>query len=425
MLKNNIISVRYRMVSGLVVLVLPMLLLVGLIYFLFHQTVSSFDEVTEELLHELAPLSEVQRAVLEVSYSVDDYFLRADPTSRGRFIRASKQINMLRKQLREIGFSDDSEKLILARAERFWHQAHSAGLDLLDGKGSEDETKAKLDHFHQIIYSMLTELDKIYVVSQTEVEVEHTSVRQNQSRIDLLLYASVSVTLILIILLGVWLVRQVTRPLEILEQGVDRLAAGELSHRIILPDGRNEFHKLADAINHMSKEIESQVMQDGLTRLLNRRAFDDRLNDEYSRSKRYNQPLSLLMLDLDHFKQVNDKYGHPAGDEVLRQIAQLLRDSVREMDAVARYGGEELAVILPTTDLIHARALAERIRCSVASYEFTTGARKVYITVSIGLAVLPDHALTPVQLIDAADQALYTSKNQGRDQVCSYSGPVA
>jgi len=424
MLKNITISVRYRMISGLVVLVLPMLLLAGLIYFLFHQTVSSFDQVAEELLYELVPLSEVQRAVLEVSYSVDDYYLHADPASRDRFMRASKQINLLCKQLREAGFSDESEKQILARAEQYWHKVYSAGLDLLDGEASEDKTKVKLDRFHQIINSMLTELDKIYVFIQTEVEVEHASVRLNQSRIDLLLYSIVSVTLIIIILLSIWLVRLVTRPLAILGQGADRLAAGELSHRIVLQDGRNEFHKLADAINHMSREIESQVMQDGLTRLLNRRAFDDRLNDEYNRSKRYNQPLSLLMLDLDHFKQVNDKYGHPAGDEVLRQIAVLLQSSVREIDAVARYGGEELAVILPTTDLIHARALAERIRRSVANYEFKTEATKVQITVSIGLAVLPDHALTPVQLIDAADQALYTAKKQGRNQVCSYSGQV-
>jgi len=425
MQKNKIISVRYRMISGLVVLVSPMLLLVGLVYFLFHQTVTSFDQVAEELLHELVPLSEVQRNVLEASYSIDDYFLHQDSTSRERFLRASTHIRMLSTQLRETGFAEASEKQILANAERYWDQVHIAGLELLNGEIGDGKAKIRLDRFHRIIYAMLTELDRIYVIIQTEVEMEHASVRQNQSRIDLLLYSIVLVTLIIIILLGIWLVRMVTRPLAILGQGADRLANGELSHRIVLPDGRNEFHMLADAINNMSRKIESQVMLDGLTRLLNRRAFDDRLHDEYTRSRRYNQSLSLLMLDIDHFKKVNDQYGHPAGDEVLRQIAVLLQGSVREIDAVARYGGEEMAIILPTTDLIHARALAERIRRSVARYEFKAGVRVLHITVSIGLAVLPDHALTPVQLIDAADQALYVAKNQGRDQVCSYSGPVA
>lgn len=422
MLKKSGLSLRYRMTLGLAMLIVPMFILVGLIYVLFSQTVSSFDEVAAELLHELVPVSEMQRAVLNVSYSVDDFVLHAGPLSRERFMRASKQVKMLCNKLKSKGFTDRTEKQILASVELAWRQVSRTGLDLLDGKISDDQKLYQLRRFHQQINTMLLQLDRVYAIIQTEIEVEHASVKANESKIYLLVFTIVVATLLISILVGMWLIRLVTQPLALLGKGADRLAAGELSHRIDLPDSRNEFHKLADTLNNMSREIESLVMQDGLTRLLNRRAFDDRLNDEYNRSKRYNQPLSLLMLDIDHFKQVNDTYGHPAGDEILRLMAALMLDSVREIDAVARYGGEELAVILPTTDLIHARALAERIRRSVASYEFKVAGKILHITVSIGLAVMPDHALTVVQLIDAADQSLYAAKHQGRNRVCSYNG---
>ncbi len=404
------------------VLILPMFALAGAIYLLFNQTVSSFDEVAEELLHELVPVTELQRVVLNASYSVDEFVLHAEPTSRSRFDSASRQIKVLCQQLRDIGFSEQNEKDLLNSAEQHWHKARKIGLDLLEGRASENELQ-QLDFFHQQLSAMLSELERVYVIIQNEVELEHASVLQNKSRVYLLVFVLSAVTLIIIILLGTLLVRLISRPLAILEHGADQLAAGQLSHRIVLPSNQVEFHKLANAMNNMSKELESLVMQDGLTRLLNRRAFDDRLEDEHKRSRRYNQPLALIMLDIDHFKQVNDQYGHPTGDEILRQMAVLLQSNVREIDAVARYGGEEMAIILPTTDIIHARALAERIRRSIARNEFSIAGKAFHITVSIGLAVLPDHALSPTQLVDAADQALYNAKHQGRDQVCSYNGP--
>lgn len=153
---------------------------------------------------------------------------------------------------------------------------------------------------------------------------------------------------------------------------------------------------------------------DGLTGLRNHRHFRERLAEEIARTERYGPPLGVLMIDVDFFKQYNDAYGHPAGDEVLRDLAAILRAGVRKTDLVARYGGEEFAVVLPQTTNEAARALAERLREAVESHPWTERP----ITISVGGAEFsPAHA-TAEALVEAADSALYAAKHAGRNRVC-------
>jgi diguanylate cyclase (GGDEF)-like protein len=158
-------------------------------------------------------------------------------------------------------------------------------------------------------------------------------------------------------------------------------------------------------------ERERQAAIDGLTGLANRREFDLALAREVSRSERTGDPLSLVVLDLDHFKEVNDSRGHLAGDEVLRAIGKVLASSVREMDLVARYGGEEFAMVLPRCDLTDAVAVVARVTDSVGRHEGLQG-----ITLSSGVASLPLNASAGVDLVAAADEALYESKRAGRNR---------
>jgi diguanylate cyclase (GGDEF)-like protein len=158
-------------------------------------------------------------------------------------------------------------------------------------------------------------------------------------------------------------------------------------------------------------ERERQAAIDGLTGLANRREFDLALAREVSRSERTGDPLSLVVLDLDHFKEVNDSRGHLAGDEVLRAIGKVLASSVREMDLVARYGGEEFAMVLPRCDLADAVAVVARVTDSVRRQEALQG-----ITLSSGVASLPLNASAGVDLVAAADEALYESKRAGRNR---------
>lgn len=171
----------------------------------------------------------------------------------------------------------------------------------------------------------------------------------------------------------------------------------------------------AIAIRHaqLFEAQEENALTDELTKLPNRRALAQRFIQEMQRARRHRQAVAFLMIDLDHFKGVNDTYGHLNGDAVLAELAKILVTGARESDVCARYGGEEFALILQETDLSGARTLAERIRARVAAATFPGGLK---LTISVGVAATDDPALF-TQLIDRADQALYAAKQGGRNQV--------
>jgi diguanylate cyclase (GGDEF)-like protein len=168
------------------------------------------------------------------------------------------------------------------------------------------------------------------------------------------------------------------------------------------------------------EEKEALAFRDGLTGLANHRHFQGVLANELARAKRGGQPLSLALLDLDHFKSLNDAFGHPKGDEVLVALARLLEEEVREIDTAARYGGEEFVLVLVQTSPAGAREVAERIRGRVAGHRFPVDRQ---VTVSIGLASFPNDAVTKDLLIAKADRALYVAKRQ-RNRVSAASDPT-
>ncbi|HYG67333.1 MAG TPA: diguanylate cyclase [Anaeromyxobacteraceae bacterium] len=190
---------------------------------------------------------------------------------------------------------------------------------------------------------------------------------------------------------------------------------------------------LQDELREAKRLLEEQSITDALTGLRNRRCFDERLREEFERARRYGDPLAVLMIDLDHFKDVNDRYGHPVGDVVLRETAALLRISTRDPDTCARFGGEEFAVILPKTHVIGATTVAERIRSEMGAKVHAHPApgagagelREFSVTPSIGVAVYPsDGITTPEALLGAADEALYAAKRAGRNTIRCAPAPA-
>jgi diguanylate cyclase (GGDEF)-like protein len=158
---------------------------------------------------------------------------------------------------------------------------------------------------------------------------------------------------------------------------------------------------------------------DGLTGLFNHRYFQETISNELVKSQRFGHSVSLLLIDVDHFKQINDKFGHPRGDIVLKTLSQILRKIVRSYDVAARYGGEEFAVVLPHTDSAQALEVAERMRKAVLEQTFPGPSSKetLRLSISIGVATCPQNAKTKTELIDRADQALYLAKSEGRNRV--------
>ena len=172
--------------------------------------------------------------------------------------------------------------------------------------------------------------------------------------------------------------------------------------------------------NHYRAEMELERLSriDPLTQVMNRRHFIEMADKEIARSIRHARPLSLCIVDVDLFKPVNDRYGHISGDEVLRQIAELLRGHARSDDLAARIGGEEFALLLSECDATAASTFAERLREAVASAVFTPGGEPQRITISIGIAELSPGRDTRAALMAAADAALYRAKSLGRNRVC-------
>lgn len=174
--------------------------------------------------------------------------------------------------------------------------------------------------------------------------------------------------------------------------------------------------------DELNRQLLYLSQTDGLTGLSNRRHFEQRFEHEWQRAKRHQHPLAVLMIDIDHFKPYNDHYGHLAGDECLRQVAQLIRGALgRSTDVVARFGGEEFVVLLPHTDPAGAYEVATRMMKAIdqARIRHDYGVAQGYVSVSIGVAArYPHHLSESQQLIDLADASLYQAKHQGRHQIC-------
>jgi diguanylate cyclase (GGDEF)-like protein len=168
--------------------------------------------------------------------------------------------------------------------------------------------------------------------------------------------------------------------------------------------------------------LEFENVRDPLLGIFNRRFLEQRLREEVARTRRYASPLSLLLLDIDRFKRINDAHGHQVGDQVLRRIAQLLRTHTREPDVVGRYGGEEIAILLPNTGESGARTVAERIRLSIERTPMLEEAQpKLHCTVSLGIATLETEPCDGEELLRRADAALYQAKGAGRNCAIAHS----
>ena len=163
------------------------------------------------------------------------------------------------------------------------------------------------------------------------------------------------------------------------------------------------------------KDIERLAITDGLTAVYTRRYFTERFEEEINRARARRTKLAFLMLDVDHFKMVNDQYGHLTGDEVLKEIGGIIKENIREIDIAGRYGGEEFCVVLPDTDIDGAMAVAERIRKAAEGRVIKAYDTALRITISIGLSVYPGDGKMMEELIDKADWSLYRAKSQGRN----------
>jgi diguanylate cyclase (GGDEF)-like protein len=183
----------------------------------------------------------------------------------------------------------------------------------------------------------------------------------------------------------------------------------------------DEFAKII-SLAIKTPDLYIRAVEDSLTGLATKRHFTTELQRYFETAKRYNEPLSLIMIDIDHFKKINDTYGHQAGDIVLKGVASVIRKNTRRLVDSAysgyRFGGEELSVILPKSDIHSAYKVAERLRKHVQERTFHIGAKEIKVTISLGVACIDKNVKTPGDLISRADDALYIAKKRGRNRTC-------
>jgi diguanylate cyclase (GGDEF)-like protein len=211
---------------------------------------------------------------------------------------------------------------------------------------------------------------------------------------------------------------------QLLQEANEELGRLNLSYEQLvmeLKQAQARTEQLAAELGEANSKLRELVSRDGLTGLYNHRHFQEMLRKEIGEASRYARPLTLILFDVDFFKKVNDGYGHPAGDAVLKRIANHVAETVRSSDLVARYGGEEFAIILPETDARDAVVLAERIRRGIETLEIDVGNHQppLRVTVSLGLSGLKPGAAEHAQgeMIEAADKALYAAKSAGRNKL--------
>ncbi len=394
----------------------------GSVIFLRHAA-DALNRAVEQPVYKLQTTSRLQNQLRHAQALVTEYAATANPDLRARFEADARTVEDSFAAILNKPFLAPQEYQQLSEARRQWRDGVQAAAKLFAPRPS----RAVSDGFDRQINRILVALDQIHEIYYGEIGAQRVRIDEAEKRFLLIIAVTVGLGLIGAVAGAVWLARSVLIPLREFEKGLAHFARDDLSYRFTL-DKEDEIGRLAREFNSMAErlmehrsKLEELSVRDGLTGLYNRREFDKRLQEEMQRSRRYNHPFCLILIDVDRFKDVNDRYGHQAGDEVLIAVGDLVQLNVRPVDVVCRYGGEELAVILSETNEKGALIVAERIRRTVAeSVTATPQGDTIQVTVSVGLAAFPRDGDMPAQIIKAADEALYAAKQEGRNLVRSH-----
>ena len=261
---------------------------------------------------------------------------------------------------------------------------------------------------------IVAEAQRLIDAHKAEIERQLPLLRRDANDMMLVGVAVAWIVVLLTFAVVKTTIRKVVRPVEDLASAADRIAKGDVMARAPV-GGDLEVARLGVAFNRMADELNSRARTDDLTALPNFRAFRERIDIEIARAVRYAQRFGVLVLDLDRFKQYNDRFGHLAGNDALQRVAQVIRETVRAVDFPARYGGEEFAVIVPLADAGALARLAERIRATIEA--LPAPADGAQVTISIGAAIHPADGASAEALFHTADERLYEAKRLGRNRV--------
>ena len=420
------LRIRLRIIIALVLL--PLLFLNSGIFYFLYQGIGEYNSALDETIEKLIPLSELAFLVVQAPMPANDYLLHHRKSERSNFQLIQKEVD--RGFDRVIKIYQDEEKIlkILQTARSKWEEGKVISLDILLDKNADDrpgeiEAMESLDELLSHVGFTLSSIRSDLLTSTLQRYKIANLIGEKMPYVALTFF----LTSITLIGSGVYyLYVSVSRPIKSLHVGAQLFRQGEFQHRI-RKWSDDELGQLVDTLNKMAEKIVEDRQElnrlattDPLTGLVNQRQFWQTLERELSRLGRTGGALTLITFDLDHFKSVNDRYGHSAGDQVLVETAKRMGDCLRPVDILARYGGEEMVAILPDTDCTGAMDAAERVRLVIQNNPVhLADGTSISVTVSAGVTTTRNSQDTAKALFDRADLALYGAKESGRNCVVS------
>lgn len=392
------------------------------------RTAELTDDVSNEVETLVAPVLQLSDALAETRVLLDRYFTTAQEHDQTAFIAYARRIDTGFADIREVvSTGDDEMQAQLRAAEDSWEFIRDMAADPEFVVPPDAEARnALFATLSSTISSIRRDLVEVADLAASRIVTLATQAEATAGGMRVLLFTAVPAALLAGIVLIGWLVRDLRSGSRELREAAEALERGAGSVRVtegvsgeLAPIAR-AFNAMAERLERQARELHATANRDELTGVMNRRGFRSDLDAELERAGRYGRPTALLILDIDHFKTVNDTWGHPVGDVVLKAVADEIQDAVRGVDRVGRWGGEEFAVLLPETPPEDARHVAERINRVIRQRVVIAAGEAIRVTASLGVAIFDpanDAEATPDELVSRADAALYAAKSAGRDRV--------
>jgi two-component system, cell cycle response regulator len=391
-------------------------------------TIDNYDTLADREFMEIRRLVFLRDVTLGSVEPIYRYLAWGNLDESGLFEQRVEEVEQAFDDVLELPSVTTEQRRLLANTRNEWLAAVNVGRAIfmitnqspMDG---EDQFLAS-EMFQTHITAATNLMYEAHNVRIAHIEHYQQEIAARHELMGWIMFGCFAGGLLIFAIASFTMAHHVLRPLRLLRDGILRYGDGELSHRIEV-ETRNELGDLAHGINQMAErleqdqiELEELAIRDSLTNLYNRREFDRLLEEEMHRALRYEHPLSLLLIDIDRFKEINDNLGHRAGDQALRLVATMINGISRKGDVIARYGGDELALLLPETPVEDAMILAERLRKKIAREQIgIEDGEPIGLTLSIGVATTGPDISDGGELVDAADRAMYTAKADGRNRV--------
>jgi diguanylate cyclase (GGDEF)-like protein len=421
------LSLKIRLIVGIAVSMLPLLIVILVSYAAFNDLLTTMEEITEESIEEVTPIIDLEDLLEQAERLIQAGIWHPDTYDDRAYLDLVPLIDQAFATAGELPFGKTDEIDGIMRSHELWVDVRERWREIQASGLGRAEVVAATQGVASGMREACFVLERIKSIALGEVKDGREEERRWRKSLNLFL------PLVLVVGIGIAaaiansLIKAIIEPLRALEQGAQHLARGELSYRVgelsrdELGDLARSFNLMAQKLQQSHQTLEGLSNLDFLTGLANVREFYRLFHDEIRRAERYQHHFSLIILDVDEFKQVNDNFGHQAGDLVLQEVGRKLRDLVRNIDHVARIGGDEFAILFPETNRGQARELAERIRGHFDSHlveSVQSPVTPLRITISLGLGTYPTDARQANDLFAMTDQALYRAKREGRNRLC-------